>query len=155
VDTNWSISVVRTVVAPLFLGLFIQWLCFLGSDPPDLLRVVTTFFFALSWYVCSRSAQYRNPQSGWLLLVAVRPHYDDDVGLTPSIRRTAVSLAVAATAGCLVTTFWSGSTAALCVLLVALTYYGALRLIEVRSAPDSTARGVAGWLLGARAVPYY
>ena len=155
VDPNWQISCVRTVVVPLTVGVVVQWLCFLGATPSSILRVLVTFLAAVAWYSSARWAQYRSPYFGFLLGVAARPHYDDEDGLAPSIRRTLVPLAVATAISCLVAVFVGGSTAALCLVAVALAYYGTLRWVEHRSAPYSTARSTAGLLLGARAVLYY
>ncbi len=158
-DTNWRISVVRSIVAPLVVGVSVLALIGLGGGFPlsSFVGVATTFSIAVAWYVCARLAQCARPQLGFLLGVSVRPRYGEDgeSELAPSLRRTLVPLAVATAVGCLVSAFVGGATPALCLVGTALAYYGILRWIEDRSAPYSTARDVAGWFLGARAALYY
>jgi hypothetical protein len=160
VDTNWGISLVRTIVVPLSIGLLVSLLIPFGGGSSSFVgiaRVAIIFSIAVAWYVCARLAQRARPQLGFLLGVSVRPRYGEDGEheLAPSLRRTLVPLAVATAVGCLVAAFIGGATPALAVVAAALTYYGSLRYIEVYARPYSTARDVAGWFLGARAVPYY
>jgi hypothetical protein len=159
VDTNWRISVVRSVVAPLIIGVGVLMLIRLGGGSPlsSIAGVATIFAIAVAWYIGARLAQRSHPQLGFLLGVSVRPRYGEDgeSELAPSLRRTLVPLAVATAVGCLVGAFIGGVTPALTVVATALAYYGILRAVEERSAPDSTARNVTGLLLGGRAVLYY
>jgi len=159
VDTNWRISVVRSIIAPLIVGVSVQALIAVGggSSLSSFAGVATTFAIAVAWYVCARLAQRARPQLGFLLGVSVRPRYGEDgeSELAPSLRRTLVPLAVATAIASLVAAFIGGSTPALCLVGAALAYYGILRWIEERSAPYSSARAAAGWFLGARAALYY
>lgn len=158
-DTNWRISVVRSIIAPLIVGLSVQALISLGGGPAlsSFAGAATTSVIAVAWYVCVRLAQRARPQLGFLLGISVRPRYGEDGEheLAASVRRTLVPLAVATAVACLVAAFVGGSTPALCLVGVALAYYGILRWIEERSAPYSAARDAAGWFLGARAALYY
>jgi len=161
VDTNWRISLVRTVVVPLLIGLLVQALIPFGGGSSSSFvgigRVATTFAIAVAWYVGARLAQCVRPQLGFLLGISVRPRYGEDgeSELAPSLRRTLVPLAVATAVATLVAAYVGGSTPAFCLVGAALAYYGILRWIEERSLPDSTARNVAGVMLGAKLVPYY
>lgn len=156
-DPNWSISFVRTVVAPLLIGCLGQWALFAFSDASLTLRAAMAALIGAVWYVFARCLQVRHPQLGFLLLVSARPRYerDPDVELLVSVVRTVVPLAVAIVVGYLVTAVGSGSTPAICLIAVAVTYYGVLRLVEERTHPESTVRNVAGWMLGAPLAPRY
>ena len=157
-DQNWAISFVRTVVAPLLVGAVGQSALYFWSDDVSLmLRVITASLIGAAWYVVARLAQIWKPNLGFMLIVAARPRYDDedrDAGLLVSVVRTVVPLAVATTLGCLVAATLGGSAPALSLVAVVI-YYGSLRWVEENAALDSFARNVAGWMLGARAVPHY
>jgi hypothetical protein len=165
VDKNWSISFVRTVVAPLLVGSFTQLLIFAASDDVPLeLRAGVASLVAAVWYLLARILAIWNPKLGFLLIIAATPRYVEDGStktesdLLVSLIRTVVPLAVGWGVGWAIKAGFSVDEQTLVLLFQGLItggYYGILRWIEEKSAPDSKARNVTGVMLGAKAVPHY
>jgi ABC-type iron transport system FetAB permease component len=165
VDKNWTISFIRTIVAPFIVGCFSQLLIFAWSDDVPLeLRAGVASLFAAAWYIIARLLAIWNPKLGFLLIVAAVPHYVEDdhekveSDLLVSIIRTVVPLAVGWGVGWAVKAGFDIDEQTLVLLFQGLItggYYGILRWIEERSKPESTARQVSGLMLGAPAVPHY
>lgn len=160
--TNWAISYVRTVVAPLVIGTLIQLVLFAWSDDgSSVLRALTTALLACAWYSVVRILQEGNRKLGFLLLIAARPHYtedvsDDDDELLTSLVRSIIPLVVGGLLTMLVVGVGDVDSAAIVVVtqfLITSAYYGALRLIEESAASET--RRIAGLMLGAPLVPHY
>lgn len=158
--TNWWISFARTLVAPLLVGLLMQLLVgFAAGGIGLMLRSTIVVVVAALYYLVARMLQQRWPMSGFLLVVAAEPYYDDrDTDrLLISIQRTVIPLAVGWIVVQLADWLFEFSQPVGLASQVAATtaFYGALRYVEERSAISARRREVAGILLGSAAAPHY
>ena len=153
---------IRTLVVPLSVGFLTQhWVLFAFDNIGFLLRSTIFAIAAALYYLIARLLQQRWPLSGFLLLIAAEPYYDDQVDETDrlmiSVQRTAVPLAVGWIIAQLGLWAFEFSQSVGLVVMSAATalFYGALRWVEERSVAGTKPREVAGRLLGSPTVPVY
>lgn len=131
-----TISVVRTVIAPLLFGGLLQLLVLLWADFYDVTHLLLMTLFALIWYGAVHRLEIRNRYWGLLLFVAVPPLYEnDDIEhqLAFAYLRTLTPIIVGLALTMPLILFVSGTVAVALQVAVTTAYYGTLRFLELRN----------------------